>query len=129
MVTVRYKLWIEKEGRSVFGDGRAQLLEAIEETASLSAAARRVGIPFRTAWKHVNEMEEAYGKKLLERHAGGPTGGGCRLTPEGRALLHRYLRFRAGIERLIEERFRRVWSARRRARPAQSTRAEDRKLR
>ncbi len=110
MVTVRYKVWIEAEGRPVFGDGRARLLEAIEETASLSAAGRKLGIPFRTAWKHVDHMEKAYGKKLLERHAGGPKGGGCRLTPQGHDLLRRYLRFREEMDQIIEDRFRRVWA-------------------
>jgi len=73
---------------AVNGDGRAALLEAIERTGSLSAAARELQIPYRSAWKHVNHMERAYGKKILDRRTGGATGGGCRLTDAGQRLLH-----------------------------------------
>lgn len=109
MVSVHCKVWIEQDGRAVFGEGRARLLEAVAETTSLSAAARKLKMPYRTAWKHVNLMEKAYGKKLMQRQAGGPTGGGCQLTRDGRDLLARYLRFRRGLDRFLERRSPRVW--------------------
>jgi len=107
MIELRWKIWLEKDGAAIFGDGRAALLEAIERTGSLSAAARELQIPYRSAWKHVNHMERAYGKKILDRRTGGATGGGCRLTDAGQRLLHGYLKFREGIDELLSERFRR----------------------
>ena len=107
MLQMRWKFWIEKDGVSVFGEGRAHLLEAIAETGSLSAAARRLGIPYRTAWKHLNTMEAAYGTPLVERQAGGAAGGGCHLTEAGGGLLDGYRRFHDGLDELLAERARR----------------------
>jgi molybdate transport system regulatory protein len=107
MLNVRCKVWLERDGRPVFGDGRARLLEALEETPSLSAAARKLRIPYRTAWQHVNAMEKGYGRKIVERRVGGAAGGGCRLTEAGASLLHGYQAFRRGLDELLEKRLRR----------------------
>ena len=106
MLTVQVKAWIERDGRPVFGEGRARLLEAIEEARSLAAAARQLGMPYRTAWKHLNAMEKGFGKKIVERKTGGARGGGCRLTDAGRKLLRGYEKFRAGLEETLEKRLR-----------------------
>ena len=105
MLDVRWKIWLEKDGAPVFGDGRARLLEAIADTGSLSAAARQLDIPYRTAWKHLNHMEQAYGTPLVERQAGGAAGGSCRLTPAGRRLLDGYRALCGGLGPVIRARF------------------------
>ena len=104
MLNVRCKVWIERDGRPVFGEGRVALLEAIRETASLAAAARKLAMPYRTAWNHLNHMERAYGRKLVERTTGGPTGGGCRLTPAGQRLLRGYRRLHKAVDELLRKR-------------------------
>ncbi|MFW6161600.1 MAG: winged helix-turn-helix domain-containing protein [Planctomycetota bacterium] len=111
MLDVRWKIWVERDGNAVFGDGRARLLEGIGETGSLSAAARELGIPYRTAWKHLNAMEEGFGRKIVDRTAGGATGGGCTLTQAGRALLDAYLAFRADAEEALQARARQFLDA------------------
>ncbi|HUT34634.1 MAG TPA: LysR family transcriptional regulator [Planctomycetota bacterium] len=107
MLAVRFKTWVESDGVAVFGDGRARLLEAIEATGSLTAAAKALGMPYRTAWKHVSHMERGVGTRLLERKAGGARGGGTRLTETGRRLLRGYRTFRRGLDKWVEARFRR----------------------
>ena len=107
MLKVRCKVWVEHDGESVFGEGRARLLAAVADTGSLSAAARSLDMPYRTAWKHLNHMEQGYGQKLVERQTGGATGGGCRLTAAGQALLAGYQKFHDGLDELLDERFRR----------------------
>jgi molybdate transport system regulatory protein len=101
MLSVRCKVWVEQDGKAVFGDGRVQLLEGIRDTECLTAAAKRLGMPYRTAWKHLSLMERAYGRKLVERTTGGATGGGCRLTPAGRRLLDSYLVFRKRLDAVV----------------------------
>lgn len=108
MLQVKCRIWMEQDGKPVFGDGRVRLLEAIADTGSLAAAARTLRMPYRTAWQHVNLMERAYGRPLVERHPGGPTGGVCRLTKAGRDLLAAYREFREGVDDLLARRFRRV---------------------
>ena len=39
---IRYKIWLEKDGKVIFGQGREKLFEAIEECHSLNAAAKKL---------------------------------------------------------------------------------------
>jgi molybdate transport system regulatory protein len=102
---VRSKCWVEIEGELVLSDWRVDLLQSIEELGSLSAAAERANVAYRVAWGKIRQIEERLGYPLLEGHSGGAGGGGTRLTPQGRELIARYNRFRAGLRELIEQRF------------------------
>ena len=105
MLSARMKLWIERDGSSFFGDGRAALLEAIDRTGSLSQAARTMRMSYRTAWENINQMETAFARQLVVRQTGGSQGGGCTLTEGARALLAAYARFREELEKSKETLF------------------------
>jgi molybdate transport system regulatory protein len=77
-------------GEPAIGPGKADLLEAIDETGSISAAARKMGMSFRRAWALVRIMNAAFAAPLVVAETGGPHGGGAALTPEGRAILKEY---------------------------------------
>jgi molybdate transport system regulatory protein len=102
---VRSKCWVERDGKLVLSDWRVDLLSAVDELGSLSAAAERNRIAYRVAWGKIKEIEARLGYALLEGHSGGAGGGGTQLTPQGRELVARYNRFRAGLVELIERRF------------------------
>jgi molybdate transport system regulatory protein len=102
---VRSKCWVEQDGELVLSDWRIDLLQAVDELGSLSAAAERFEVAYRVAWGKIREIEARLGTQLLEGHSGGAGGGGARLTPQGRELVDRYNRFRAGLTELIERRF------------------------
>ena len=73
------------------GPGKADLLEAIDETASLTAAAKRAGMSYKRSWLLVQEMNAAFASPLVETEKGGTGGGGgTHLTPLGRKVLKRY---------------------------------------
>jgi len=111
MLQIRCRIWLERDGKPVFGDGRAGLLSAIERTGSLSAAAKDLGMPYRTAWQHLNVIEEAYGTPIVARQTGGAHGGGCQLTAAGREVLHAYLKLRDGVDKLLTDRFHEIMPA------------------
>jgi molybdate transport system regulatory protein len=102
----RSKVWLEREGRVVLSEWRAALLEAVAETGSLSAAARRLGVPYRTAWERLREVEAGLGFKVLSSQSGGADGGGSTLTPEARRVLERFHRVADGVSSLVDSRFR-----------------------
>jgi molybdate transport system regulatory protein len=79
-------------GRGVaLGPGKADLLQAIDETASLTRAAARFGMSYKRGWTLVREMNAAFAKPLVETEKGGSGGGGrAILTPLGRRVLRRY---------------------------------------
>ena len=95
----RCRAWLEKDGRPVFGDGRARLLEGILRAGSIKGGAATLGMSYRNAWVHLNHMEQRLGMKLVERRVGGSHGGGCRLTPAGNRLLTAYREFRKVLDR------------------------------
>ncbi|GGP22173.1 transcriptional regulator [Thermocladium modestius] len=65
----------------------AYLLKSVMELGSLNAAARRVGVPYASAWEWISKAESFLGRRLMERQRGGEGGGGARLTGDGVALL------------------------------------------
>jgi molybdate transport repressor ModE-like protein/molybdopterin-binding protein len=71
------------------GADRIDLLRAIDATGSLSAAARELGVTYRTAWAWAEAANRAWGEPLVARVHGGRGGGGATLTPAGRAVADR----------------------------------------
>ena len=75
------------------GPGKAALLQAIDETASLTAAARRFGMSYKRSWSLVQELNRDFAEPLVETEKGGAGGGGgARLTKLGLYVLRRYRR-------------------------------------
>ncbi len=103
----RLKVWLESEdGRVALSDWRVALLEAVDRHGSLVAAAREMGVPHRTAWQKVHDVEQRLGMKLLHTSSGGASGGGSELTEEARDLIGRYRSLQAGLDDLVAQRFR-----------------------
>jgi molybdate transport system regulatory protein len=72
------------------GPGKAELLEAIRETGSISAAGRQMGMSYRRAWSLIEELNEVFSAPVVDAAKGGAGGGGARLTPMGARLLAAY---------------------------------------
>lgn len=102
----RTKVWLERGGVLALSEWRLDLLKAVDETGSLSDAAERMGVPYRTAWYKLKDIEETLGVKLLATHSGGAEGGHSELTPVARELLTRFRRVTAGVAEYVEARFR-----------------------
>ncbi|MHC1728445.1 MAG: winged helix-turn-helix domain-containing protein [Syntrophobacteraceae bacterium] len=90
-LTVKSKVWIETEkGEVVFGAGRLKILNAVEKTGSINAAATELHMSYRAVWGKIRATEDRLGKQLLTKHAGGKRGGGSALTPFGKMLIERF---------------------------------------
>jgi molybdate transport system regulatory protein len=72
------------------GPGKADLLEAIHQAGSISAAGRNLGMSYRRAWLLVDEMNRSFETHLVEARLGGSGGGGARVTELGHEVLKRY---------------------------------------
>ncbi len=72
------------------GPGKADLLEAIRDSGSISAAGRRLGMSYRRAWMLVDTMNRCFREPLVATGTGGPRGGGATLTPFGAEVLARF---------------------------------------
>lgn len=82
-------LIVNKEGKIVFGNGRREIFENIEQTGSMYQTARNMAMSYKAVWSKVKATENAVGVILVERDGTR----GSRLTKEGRALLDAYNRF------------------------------------
>lgn len=100
----KFKLWLStKDSEGVFGDGKWRLLQAIENTGSLSEASESLNISYRKAWGDLKKAQECLNKPLVEKHRGGIQGGQSALTEQGKKWLKAYTRFRNDIEKATEK--------------------------
>lgn len=77
---------------AMLGPGKADLLDRIRATGSISAAGRQMGMSYKRAWMLVDEMNAAFRAPLVAASRGGAGGGGARLTEAGAEVLRLYHR-------------------------------------
>ena len=73
-------MWLLAEGNPTVASEQIDLLKAIARTGSISAAAKSVGISYKTAWDRIETLNNISPSTLVERFVGGSRGGGTRLT-------------------------------------------------
>jgi molybdate transport system regulatory protein len=78
------------------GPGKADLLQAIEQTGSISAAARSMGMSYRRAWLLIDTMNQCFREPVVDTATGGKGGGGARITSSGLTVLRLYREMEAG---------------------------------
>ncbi len=99
-----YKFWIEnKEGKSILGDGKFELLKAIQETGSLKAATDKMNWGYRSTWNKIKELEKNLGFNLIEKKRGGSAGGQTILTEQGRLLVNYFNEFHDEANKLLHK--------------------------
>jgi molybdate transport system regulatory protein len=95
------RLRIYFDAETMLGPGKADLLQGIRETGSISAAGRRMGMSYKRAWTLIDTLNHYFREPLVISAAGGKSGGGARLTPLGIEVLARYRHMQAATEQAI----------------------------
>ena len=85
------------------GPGKADLLEAIAETGSISAAARRLDMSYRRAWLLIDEMNQCFREPVVGTATGGKGGGGAQITDFGRAALREYRALERRVRTVVDK--------------------------
>lgn len=98
--TPRFDVYIGREDTAL-ETSDVTLLRTVDEAGSLNAAADELGRSFAHALRRIEELESAFGP-LVERHTGGPGGGGSELTDNARELLSMFDRLQTGFEGVAE---------------------------
>jgi molybdate transport system regulatory protein len=93
---------------AAMGPGKAELVERIARTGSISAAAREMGMSYRRAWQLVEALNTAFREPVVETAIGGRRGGGARVTPYGKGLVARFRAMEARASRAIAADLRRL---------------------
>lgn len=104
---LNFKIWLSTpDGKGVMGDGKWQILKAIEKHGSLKAATEALGLTYRRTWGDLKAIEEQFGFPLLEKSRGGAEGGKSELSPEGKNLVNAFDAFHAKVDVLMDKAFR-----------------------
>jgi len=99
-IKIRSRVWlVNDEGEVVFGNGRAVILKAVDETGSMAQAAKKLGMSYRAVWGKVKATEERLDKKLVTKCVGRRKGKNTCLTPVARTLIQQF----DELERLSED--------------------------
>ncbi len=88
-------------GRSLGGRSRIDLLRAVAEHGSITAAAKAVGLSYKAAWDAIDTMNNLAGEPLVLRSTGGRGGGSSTLSARGASLVERFDQFDAMHRRLL----------------------------
>lgn len=97
---IKYKVWIENNGRVMFGRGRDDILKAIDEQRSLNAAAKKLEMSYRAAWGRLKASEERMGIRLANIGKHDKT---MQLTPQARAIIERFEKLENDMEELLRK--------------------------
>ncbi|PCJ26063.1 MAG: molybdenum-dependent transcriptional regulator [SAR86 cluster bacterium] len=96
MATLQGQIWLDAEHSKRLMLDQIDLLQAIAETGSITAAAKSAGISYKTAWDKLDRLNNLSQEAIVARVAGGSSGGGSHLTEYGTKMLN-------GFKQLQEE--------------------------
>lgn len=102
---MRTHLRIMLDDEIAFGPGKADLLEAIRDCGSISAAGKQLGMSYRRAWLLVDAMNRCFRTPLVETAAGGVAGGGAILSALGADMLQHYRTLEAAVAKITDKAF------------------------
>jgi len=104
-MNVKVKIWIEDESENlIFGGGKTEVLEYIDQTGSIQEASKRVGMNYKKAWNHIRILQDYISDELVIVSKGRSVGG-TQLTPKAREVIHKYKTLKADINAFSEKRF------------------------
>lgn len=89
-VRLKLKAQVMLGDEIAMGPGKADLLDAIARTGSISAAGRALGMSYRRTWMLVDTMNRCWQEPLVTTTMGGAQGGGAKVTAFGAKVLQRY---------------------------------------
>jgi molybdate transport system regulatory protein len=80
-----------------------ELLERIDASGSISAAANTMGMSYKAAWQAVEAMNNLSEQPVVARQTGGKHGGGTTLTEYGRRVVAAYRRLEKERARVMTQ--------------------------
>ena len=74
---VKTKTWIENDAKDLlFGKGKTEILELIEQEGSIAKAAQKMGMNYKKAWSHIKVLQKNIADELVVPQKGGGGRGG-----------------------------------------------------
>lgn len=89
-----------------FGPGTVDLIREIDKCGNVREACEKCGFSYSKGWTIIKSCEEKFGYTIIDRQAGGQTGGSATVTDKGHDLLAVYEELEAELGSAAEQRFR-----------------------
>ncbi|GAB4256101.1 MAG: LysR family transcriptional regulator [Vicingaceae bacterium] len=96
---------MEENNSTFLADGRIELLKIIEETESLSKAAKAMNMSYRKAWELIQSINQSANQPMVETKTGGPKGGFTCLTEYGKKTIDKYEELSNNLNKLVLKEF------------------------
>lgn len=107
---VKTKTWIENsDGDLLFGKGKTELLELIQQTGSLLKASKLMGINYKKAWLHLQVLQKNSREELVSTKVGRSKDSGTKLTKRAIELIENYTILQKDIEEYANKRFKELF--------------------
>jgi molybdate transport system regulatory protein len=101
MANIKFAIRLMHDDLIAMGPGKADLLEAIQRSGSISAAAKHMQMSYKRAWDLVTVMNSTFKAPLVVTATGGSHGGGATLTASGEQVLQAYRALQQKAEQFI----------------------------
>lgn len=95
-------LWIGSNDEKFFGPGRIELLKYIDETGSITKAAKKMKMSYKKAWKMINELNSQAKVPFVILKTGGREGGGAVLSDAARNMIEYTQKLRVRFHEFLQ---------------------------
>jgi molybdate transport system regulatory protein len=102
-VQIKATLRVFNGDDKLFGPGKLELLQFIQETGSISQAAKKMGLSYKKAWDMVNSLNQLCKRPIVQAQTGGAKGGKTVLTPEGLELMEAFRVLQKNFQQFLED--------------------------
>jgi len=105
-----FRLYLNSDDERILGKGGAQILEAVDEYGSITAAAKKLEMSYKFTWDYLIRMRRRVHQPVIVTHRGGTRagkkrgGGGTMLTPTARTLLKEFKETERQVQNLLRKR-------------------------
>lgn len=106
--TIKSRIWISLDDRTLLGEGRIALLTNIEKFGSISKAAKAMGMSYKKAWELVNSINSHFDEPIVVGAVGGVNGGGSSLSDTGRELITVFKKLEDNNRRFLQEEMKKI---------------------
>ena len=102
LANLKGQIWLTEAASKPLMLDQIDLLQAIADTGSITAAAKIAGVSYKTAWDRLERINNLSKQPLIERSAGGSKGGGSTLTDYGEKMLNGFKQLQEQHNQFLE---------------------------
>ena len=88
-----------------FGPGPVQLMREVDKCGNVREACEKCGFSYSKGWNILKRCTQELGYEIVERQAGGVSGGAAKVTDKGRELMKLYDRMENELTEIAQKRF------------------------